>query len=132
MLVWLNTGSQSVQVANRRWHLASSSIFLLLPAYPLFVFAFSLLLSLHILTLSSSGAVRGSREEMTGSRTMGGTVSVSCHCLESSSPPTALQGVSSAYRLVYSFILLYKHGNGNNIERKKLGLILCVSLKQPP
>lgn len=35
-------------------------------------------------------------------------------------------------KLVYSFTLLYKHSNGKNREREKLGLILCMSLKQPP
>lgn len=85
------------------------------------------------------GQVRGSREEMTGNKTMEWVVcqfpGVAGSLLP---PPTALQGVSSGYRPVATIhtrvcsFLLYTHSNGDNAESKKLGLILCVSLKQAP
>lgn len=138
MLVWLNTGRQSGQVANRVWHLASSSIIFTIPAHPLFVFAFSLCLSLHILTLSSSGAVAGSGEEMTGNRTMEGSCQLPAIAW---SLLPQLQHFRlyhqhtdwwGQHKLVYSYILLYKHGNGNNREKERETTILCMSLKQTP
>lgn len=87
---------------------------------------FLLALSSHILTLSSSGATGGSREEMTGNKTM--------------ERPCQLPAIAwsllpqlehfrlyhqhtdwwrQQHKLVYSYILLYKHTNGKNRERER-------------
>ncbi len=99
---------------------------------PLFVFAFSLCLSPHILTLSSCGAVGGSGEEMTGSRTMEGSCQLPA--IAQSHLPQ-LQKFSLYHqqtdwegghcKLVYSFILQYKHSNGKNREKEKLRVCAC-------
>lgn len=68
-------------------------------------------------------------------------MSASCHRLESSSLPSSVPpaaalggGESSArrlgggqqqHKLVDSFILLYKHGNGENKEREEVGFGAC-------
>lgn len=89
---------------------------------------FSLCLSLHILTLSSSGAVGGSGEEMTRNGTMEEAVSASCHRLETSSPLGALQAVSSCllfYNSIQTWLTL-RRKKGRNRD------CVCMSLKQPP
>lgn len=72
---------------------------------------------------------------MTGNRTMG----ASCHFPRVFVPSCDSSGLCcehthgrGRHKFVDSFILLYKHSNGKNRERKKVGLIPCMSLEQAP